>query len=46
MAETETDIIKRMKGEGKTAIQIHQWLRENNMPLPWVEVKHIFLSVT
>lgn len=42
---TETEIIARLKGEGKTAIECHKWLRDNNMPLPWVEVKQIFLKV-
>ena len=41
---TETEIIKRLKGEGKTAIEVHKWLRENYGPVPWVEVKQIYLK--
>jgi len=45
MPETLEDIIRRKIREGLSAIQIQKWLRDNNMPVPWLEVKKIFSSI-
>lgn len=41
---TIEQIIKTQKDAGKSAIEVHKILRESNMPVPWVEVKKIFLK--
>lgn len=45
MPQTLKDIIKSQKAQGKTAIEIHKWLRDNNMSIPWMETQKIFNQV-
>jgi len=42
MSEELIDIIRRKKGEGLTAIQVQQWLRENNYGISWVETQKLY----
>lgn len=44
MAEL-ADIIKRLKAEGKSAIEVQKWLRDNNYAIPWVETMKIYTNV-
>ncbi len=41
---TIEQIIKTQKAAGKTAIEVLKVLRESNMPVPWVEVRKIYLK--
>ncbi|GAH87207.1 unnamed protein product [marine sediment metagenome] len=45
MPEELKDIVKRLKGEGKSAIEVQKWLRDNNYGIPWVETSKIYMSV-
>lgn len=43
MTLTEQIIIKR--NEGLSAIETLKWLRDNNMPVQWVEVRSIYSAL-
>ena len=45
MPEDLKDIIRRLKADRKTAIEVQKWLRDNNYAIPWVETKQIYLGV-
>ncbi len=42
MAEQLIDIIRRLKKEGKPAIMVQKWLRDNNYAIPWVETQKLY----
>ena len=44
MAETLQQIIKRLKGQGMTAIEVQKYLRDNNYAIPWIETRKLYLS--
>jgi len=41
---TLEEIVKTQKSQGKTAIEIQQFLRQNQMIVSFTEVKKIFLE--
>ena len=45
MPEDLKDIIRRLKADRKTAIEVQKWLRDNNYAIPWVETKRIYIQV-
>lgn len=42
---TLEDHIRRLKAEGKSAIECQKWLRDNKMIVPWVEVRKVYQKV-
>lgn len=44
MPETLEDIVKRLKLQGMTAIQVHKHIRETFAPVPYVLIRKIFLA--
>jgi len=44
MPEELEAIIARLKREGYTAIDVHKYLRENNMGVPFILVRKIYLK--
>ena len=45
MAETLEQIVKRKQEANMSAIEVHRWLKENNMGIPWIIVRRIYMKV-
>lgn len=44
MPEELIDLIRRLRNQGLTAIQVQKWLRDNNYAIPWVETRKVYLQ--
>lgn len=45
MEKSLLNLIKKLKNEGRTAIQIQKYLRENKYNIPWIETMKYFQSL-
>lgn len=41
----EYELIRRQKAQGKSAIEVQRWLRENGYAIPWVQTVAIYNNV-